>query len=485
MLMKANYSKIHMGENNMNKKILCLLMATFTASSIFMNNSSVCAANNRQAKWDDFKGEAFVDNAQIFANRVQGLLQTESIHSLINDKVIKFTYDQEGNRVTKTDGDSITYYEYNNNGQLIKETCGNQTIDYIVDSENNTIGFWYNGKEFTYQTDEYTDSVVAIEDENKEVVAKYEYDSENDTNIYGMDDNGEWVSMTNDQEFVGNINPYRYSGFYYDKESGYYFYGGRFYDAQTGEYYTDSDSNSLEESKISDIWLDKNINKLLDRNVSTYGVSATAVDEAAKALLRSSSFGNAVNYSENWYLESDSIEILARLIYGENNVNLTDQPAIAWVLTNRYEAQSSTFGKTLYDIATKKYQFSSIHPGSDQANQTKFARRPDTSSKAWAKATWLACAVYQASGRTNLASLQPKPDGIDKQCYFVSVTYAKSHMTTRNGYLYYDGNKIKNATLVGIQKNMTTMYNINYYGGRDDYRQYYNVFFSYSGDSYF
>lgn len=193
-------------------------MATFTASSIFMNSSSVCAANNRQAKWDDFKGEAFVDNAQIFANRVQGLLQTESIHSLINGKVIKFTYDQEGNRVTKTDGDSITYYEYNNNGQLIKETCGNQTIDYIVDSENNTIVFWYNGKEFTYQTDEYTDSVIAIEDENNEVVAKYEYDSENDTNIYGMDDNGEWVSMTNDQEFVGNINPYRYSGFYYDKE---------------------------------------------------------------------------------------------------------------------------------------------------------------------------------------------------------------------------------------------------------------------------
>lgn len=145
MFMKANYSKIHMGGNNMNKKMLCLLMATFTASSIFMNNSSVCAANNRQAKWDDFKGEAFVDNAQIFANRVQGLLQTESIHSLINDKVIKFTYDQEGNRVTKTDGDSITYYEYNNNGQLIKETCGDQTIDYIVDSENQTIGFWYNG----------------------------------------------------------------------------------------------------------------------------------------------------------------------------------------------------------------------------------------------------------------------------------------------------------------------------------------------------
>ena len=53
-------------------------------------------------------------------------------------------------------------------------------------------------------------------------------------------------------------------------------------------------------------------------------------------------------------------------------------------------------------------------------------------------------------------------------------------MTARSGYLYYDGNKIKNATLVGIQKNMTTMYYINNFAG-----QYYNVFFSYSGDSYF
>lgn len=377
--------------------------------------------------------------------------------------MLSFTYDQNGDRLSKSDGITETYFEYDEDGKLVKDYNEDRTIDYILDDEENTIGFIFNNETYTYETDVTTDNVVAILNESNDVIARYEYDSDNNTTIYGKDENGDWIIMNDDSEFVGSVNPYRYSGFYYDVESGYYYFGGRFYNVQKNEYYVSDDTSSYINSRSL----------------------GTAVDEQAKGLLKSSSFGNPVNYSDSWYSESGSCEIIARLIYAENNVHLTDQPAIAWVIENRYEAQSSTFGKTFYDIATKKHQFSSIHPGTDQETQTKNARKPDTSSSAWSKATWLACAVTVAGSRSSLAQIQSKPSGINKQCYFVGVKYAKSHMSAKSGALYYNGDKITNATLVSIETNMTTMTNINKYGGKTDSDQFYNVFFSYIGDSYF
>ncbi|SHK57758.1 RHS repeat-associated core domain-containing protein [Anaerocolumna jejuensis DSM 15929] len=403
-----------------------------------------------------------VDHAQEFADRMEGYLQVDSIDSLIDNHTVFFTYDSLGNRIKKIDGDNITCYTYNNNN-LISESNGGGIVEYIVDEQNQTIGFIYNGNRYNYVFDENTNNVIEIKNEENKVVVKYDYDENNNVIILGENVQGNWTNMSDDVTFIGNVNPYRFAGFYFDKETGYYYYGGRYYNPLSREYYINKAGIKTHEGM--------NTNSLY-----------SSVDQMAALLLADSSFGNAITtYNESWYESNDSVEISARLIYAENNVNLTDQPGIAWVLINRYNANSSTFGgQSIYNIATKKYQFSSIHPGTDGANQTKHARVPETSSSAWSKSVWLSCAISATKDRPTFATLVPKPTGIDKQCYFVGVALASVTMSTSGGSLVYNGSTIKNVCLIGISSNMTTMTYINKYKN-----QYYNVFFSYSTDNYF
>jgi RHS repeat-associated protein len=63
-------------------------------------------------------------------------------------------------------------------------------------------------------------------------VAKYNYDAW-----------GKVLSVTNASDtvqtastFIGNINPIRYRGYYYDVETGFYYLQSRYYDPETGRF---------------------------------------------------------------------------------------------------------------------------------------------------------------------------------------------------------------------------------------------------------
>jgi RHS repeat-associated protein len=74
--------------------------------------------------------------------------------------------------------------------------------------------------------------VVAITNSLAEIVAKYNYDAW-----------GKVLSVTNasgtvqtSASFIGNINPIRYRGYYYDVETGLYYLQSRYYDPETGRF---------------------------------------------------------------------------------------------------------------------------------------------------------------------------------------------------------------------------------------------------------
>ena len=115
--------------------------------------------------------------------------------------------------------DGIMYGErkYDANGETV--------IYYLYDENNNKYGFIYNGKYYYYQINLQGD-VIGIYDENGQLVVQYAYD------VWGKP-----LSVTGAlASTIGQINPIRYRGYYYDNETGFYYVSSRYYDPEIGRW---------------------------------------------------------------------------------------------------------------------------------------------------------------------------------------------------------------------------------------------------------
>ena len=75
--------------------------------------------------------------------------------------------------------------------------------------------------------------VIAILDTNGEVVARYTYDAWGKV-LMVTDGNG---NINTSSTFIGNVNPIRYRGYYYDTETGWYYLNSQYYDPQVEKVY--------------------------------------------------------------------------------------------------------------------------------------------------------------------------------------------------------------------------------------------------------
>ena len=74
--------------------------------------------------------------------------------------------------------------------------------------------------------------VIALLDENYDVVVKYTYDTWGKV-LSVTDANGTLITDTN---HIGHRNPIRYRGYYYDIETGLYYLQSRYYDPEVGRF---------------------------------------------------------------------------------------------------------------------------------------------------------------------------------------------------------------------------------------------------------
>ena len=72
---------------------------------------------------------------------------------------------------------------------------------------------------------------TSILDETGAVVVRYIYDAWGNHAV--LDANGNDID---DPDHIGNLNPFRYRGYYYDVETGLYFLQTRYYDPETGRF---------------------------------------------------------------------------------------------------------------------------------------------------------------------------------------------------------------------------------------------------------
>ena len=132
-----------------------------------------------------------------------------------------YKYGADGLRTQKKVGSTTYNYYYNSKGQLIRQTWGTNYMDFLYDETGSAYSFIYNGTQYYYVKNLQGD-VVKILNTSGSVVASYSYDA--------------WGKVTNSGNVVGQYNPIRYRGYYYDTETRLYYISSRYYDPEIGRW---------------------------------------------------------------------------------------------------------------------------------------------------------------------------------------------------------------------------------------------------------
>ena len=130
---------------------------------------------------------------------------------------LTFTYDADGNRITKTVNGVTTTHTYVD-GRVTHETNGTDTIHYRYDTNGTLLSMNLNGTEYYCLYNGQRD-VIGLYNANGNVVVEYTYDAW-----------GKPLTTTGSLAgTVGEKNPYRYRSYRYDAESGLYHLRSRYY----------------------------------------------------------------------------------------------------------------------------------------------------------------------------------------------------------------------------------------------------------------
>ena len=127
-----------------------------------------------------------------------------------------FTYDGRGRRISK----NSTTYTYDSADRLIKTSNG---MEFFYDQEG-VAGFTYGGEKYCYQKD-LQGNIIGIIDNAGQVVVQYKYDA------WGVPRS--IATASSNYSTIANLNPFRYRGYIYDSETGFYYLQSRYYDPET------------------------------------------------------------------------------------------------------------------------------------------------------------------------------------------------------------------------------------------------------------
>ena len=109
---------------------------------------------------------------------------------------------------------------------IVSENRNGNIIQYYYNEAGSVIGLRYNGNDYFFRND-----VLAVLNSSGEVVVEYSYDP--------------WGNILAVTGTLGADNPFRYRGYYYDNESGFYYLQSRYYDSVTGRFLNADDTAYL------------------------------------------------------------------------------------------------------------------------------------------------------------------------------------------------------------------------------------------------
>lgn len=131
---------------------------------------------------------------------------------------VTYTYSDGGIRTSKTVDSETTTYTLSG-AMILRQEDSTDRLDFSYDERGQLYGFSYNNAEYWYIRDGQGDICGIIDDSGIKVVS-YTYDTW-----------GAPQSVTGPlAATIGVLNPFRYRGYYYDSETGFYYLNSRYYD---------------------------------------------------------------------------------------------------------------------------------------------------------------------------------------------------------------------------------------------------------------
>jgi len=183
------------------------------------------------------------------------------VGATLGSNTYTFTYNDQGQRVTKTKNGVTTRYYWSGSLLLAEETNGNVYI-YLYDEQGSPIGFQYraaNYSETTVDTYWYEKNlqgdIVAVYNSSGTKLISYTYTAW-----------GECIPQTfnGGNNTAAANNPMRYRGYYYDTDLQLYYLISRYYDARVGRFISPDLPNVL--SATPTALTDKNLYAYCDNN---------------------------------------------------------------------------------------------------------------------------------------------------------------------------------------------------------------------------
>lgn len=149
---------------------------------------------------------------------------------------VAYAYGLNGIRTCKVvDGVETTYSILNN--KILAERSRGKEIVYRYSSDI-LIGFVFNGVEYIYERNIQGDVLRIYRKDDLALVAEYHYDAYGNHEVSDITGTG-----------IGYINPFRYRGYYFDSETGWYYLNARYYSPAMGRFISPDELSILDETK--------------------------------------------------------------------------------------------------------------------------------------------------------------------------------------------------------------------------------------------
>ena len=137
---------------------------------------------------------------------------------------ITYTYNANGIRTSKK-VNNVEHIYIIEGTKILREKWDTHILIPLYDNDENICGIKHN--QFTYFfIKNLQGDVIALIDPTGKVRVRYTYDAWGKYSIV----------YDNTIDNIGNINPFRYRGYYYDNETGFYYLQSRYYDPKTGRF---------------------------------------------------------------------------------------------------------------------------------------------------------------------------------------------------------------------------------------------------------
>ena len=156
----------------------------------------------------------------------------------------KYSYDADGVRIKKKTANGVLHTYFTEGTRIHHEEYGTHENWYYYDATG-IVGIEHDGVRYYFQKNLQGD-VARIFNANGYLVARYVYDAWGNHTVY--DSNG---NINTDENFIGNINPFRYRGYYYDVETGLYYLNTRYYDPFACRFINADDISYIEPETIN------------------------------------------------------------------------------------------------------------------------------------------------------------------------------------------------------------------------------------------